>query len=199
MPPVSPDPPALLPPVRPEDLDDEALAFLKKWSGGPIDPKTNPPLLTFAHHPKLADAFSRFNLHVLMGTTLSVRQRQIAIMRTLWLGKAVYAWSSHLRTSLQAGLTPDMYRPIQVGADDPYFSDFERTLVRAVDELVERGKVSPPTLDALRTEWDERQLLDFLFTVGCYVMLGGVMRTTGIEREPELLELAERYGAPDAG
>jgi 4-carboxymuconolactone decarboxylase len=38
--------------------------------------------------------------------------------------------------------------------------------------------------------------LDFLFTIGTYVLLAGVMRSTGVEREPELLELAEKYGAP---
>ena len=196
---LTPDPPARLPPLSPDKFDEEVVAFLKKWSGGPIDPKTNPPLATFAHHPKLAEAFSRFNLHVLMGTTLPIKQRQIAIMRTLWRCKAVYAWSSHLRTSLQAGLQPDLYRPIQVGAEDPYFSGFERTIVRATDELVDDREVSRSSWEALGAEWNERQLLDFLFTVGCYVMLGGVLRTTGTEREPELLELAERYGAPGDG
>jgi hypothetical protein len=49
---------------------------------------------------------------------------------------------------------------------------------------------------ALAAQWNNSQLLDFLFTVGTYVLLAGVMRSTGVEREPELLELAEKYGAP---
>ena len=54
-------------------------------------------------------------------------------------------------------------------------------------------------MEALRAEWNDRQILDFLFTVGCYVMRGGVLRTAGTEREPQLLEPAARYGAPDEG
>ncbi|HET8711517.1 MAG TPA: hypothetical protein VFM32_09080 [Spongiibacteraceae bacterium] len=42
-----------------------------------------------------------------------------------------------------------------------------------------------------------RQILDFLFTVGAYILCALVFNALRIEREDELLELAERYGAPD--
>jgi hypothetical protein len=46
-------------------------------------------------------------------------------------------------------------------------------------------------------EWSDQQMLDFLFTVGVYVAVAGVMRSCGVERQPELLELAQKYGAPE--
>jgi hypothetical protein len=46
-------------------------------------------------------------------------------------------------------------------------------------------------------EWTNQQMLDFLFTVGAYTTIAYVMRSTGVQRQPELLELAERYGAPE--
>ena len=39
-------------------------------------------------------------------------------------------------------------------------------------------------------------LMDFLFTVGAYALLGMVCNALRIEREDALLELAEKYGAP---
>jgi hypothetical protein len=39
-------------------------------------------------------------------------------------------------------------------------------------------------------------MLDFMFTVGAYAMIAGVMRSTGAERLPDLLALAEQYGVP---
>lgn len=196
---TEPDPPARISPLTQDRFDDDVRKFLARWTGGSfsMDPKDNPPLLTFAHHPRLAELFSRLNIHLLTTSTVPLKQRQIAIMRTCWRCKAVYMWSSHLRTSVQFGLSPEMYRPIQVGADDPYFTGFERTIIRATDELVDDRKVGDASWDALRAEWNEQQMLDFLFTVGCYVMTAGVMRSLGIEREPELLELAARYGAPE--
>ncbi|MEZ5737533.1 MAG: carboxymuconolactone decarboxylase family protein [Novosphingobium sp.] len=186
-----------MPQIRPEEYTDETRAFFAQWTGGIFkDADKNPVLRTFAHHPQLANAFSPLNIHLLSTNTLPVKLRQIAIMRTAWLCKATYMWSSHLQTSVSCGLSPEMYGPIQRGADDPYFTDFERTVIRATEDLVNDRKISDANWDALRAEWNEKQMLDFMFTVGCYVMVAGVMRSTGAERLPDLLELAEEYGAP---
>jgi alkylhydroperoxidase family enzyme len=178
-------------------LTDEMRAFLAKWTGGIFQKADqNPVLLTLAHHPQLAEAFSRLNIHLLSSSTLPVRQRQIAIMRTAWICKATYMWSSHLNTSLRCGLSPDLFRPIQVGASDPYFTEFERSVIGATEELVEAHQVSDAAWQALATQWNAQQMLDFLFTVGAYVTVAGVMRSTGVQRNADLLALAERYGAP---
>jgi 4-carboxymuconolactone decarboxylase len=195
---VQPDPPARMPPVEPEDYTDETRAFFARWTGGFLGgAEANPVLRTFAHHPKLADVFSQFNIHLLLDNTLPVKQRQIAIMRTAWLTRAVYMWSSHLNTSMSCGLSPEMFEPIKAGADDPWFTEFEKTVVRATDDLVNDRRISDENWNALMQEWDNRQMLDFMFTVGCYVAIAGVMRSIGARRDPDLLELAEKYGAPE--
>lgn len=191
------DPAPRLPPVQPDDFTDETRAFFDQWTGGFFkDADRNPVLRTFAHHPALANAFSALNVHLLSSNTLPVKLRQIAIMRTAWICDATYMWSSHLNTSRLCGLAPDMYEPIQRGADDPYFTPFERIVMLATDELVKDHRVQDGTWQVLAAEWNERQLLDFLFTVGCYAMVAGVMRSTGVQRETDLRALAEQYGAP---
>jgi alkylhydroperoxidase family enzyme len=194
---VHEDPPARLPEIEQDELDDEARAFLAKWAVGAFkDADRNPVLRTFAHHPKLADLFSQLNIHLLTTSTLPVKQRQIAIMRTAWLCGSRYMWSSHLNTSLLFGLDEAMFAPVRHGPDDPYFTPFEREIVLATDEMVRDRTLSDATWAALAAEWDERQMLDFLFTVGTYVAIAGVMRATGVRRQPDLLALAERHGAP---
>lgn len=191
------DPPPRLPPLQPEDFTDETRTFFGRWSGGFFqDADKNPPLMTFAHHPHLADLFSQFNIHLLTTNTLPVKERQIAIMRTVWLCGSTYAWSSHLNTSTLCGLSTEMYRPIQAGPDDPYFTAFERTVLRATEELVRDHRVGDESWALLAQEWNEQQLLDFLFTVGAYVLTSGVMRSTGIQRDEQLRTLAAEFGAP---
>jgi alkylhydroperoxidase family enzyme len=188
-----------MPQIGRDELSEEARAFLNKWTGGIFsDADKNPVLRTFAHHPALAEVFSPLNIHLLSTNTLPVKLRQISIMRAAWQTKATYMWSSHLQTSVSCGLSPEMYGPIQNGPDDPYFTELERVVMRATDDLVFDRNVSDESWDALAAEWDEKQLLDFLFTVGCYVMVAGVIRSTGVQRDAELIDLAEKYGTPES-
>lgn len=192
-----PDPPARMPPLTSQTCFEEARQMFERWASGPFKGSDqNPVLWTLAHHPQLADLFSALNIHLLSTTTLPLRERQIAIMRTAWLCEARYMWSSHLRTSLRRGLEPELFKPLQVGAADPYFTEFERTVILATEDLVRDRLIGAANWKELAAHWNDKQLLDFMFTVGTYVLVAGVMRSTGVQREPELLELGARYGAP---
>jgi 4-carboxymuconolactone decarboxylase len=84
---------------------------------------------------------SRYDVgHLLSTTSLPLRERQIAIMRTAWICDAWYMWSSHPRTSPRRGLEPELFGALQVGASDPYFTEFERTVIHATEDLA-RGQV----------------------------------------------------------
>jgi alkylhydroperoxidase family enzyme len=191
------DPDPRLAPIKPEEFTDETRQFFDRWTGGFFkDADKHPVLRTFAHHPKLADLFSQLNVHLLTTNALPVKQRQIAIMRAAWITKATFMWSSHLNTSVLVGLEPDMFEPLKVGASDPYFTDFERTIIRATEELVNERDISDANWEALMKEWDNAQMLDFIFTVGTYVTVACVMKSARVQRMPELIALAERYGAP---
>lgn len=194
---LQPDPPARLAPISRDEFTEQTQAFFNQWSDGFFqNVDANPVLCTLAHHPALANAFSPLNVHLLTANTLPVKQRQIAIMRCAWLCGATYVWSSHLRTSARCELGPDMYEPVQRGADDPWFTDFERSVIRATDDLVNDHLISDSNWQALAAEWNKQQLLDFMFTVGCYVMLSNVTNSAKVERKQDLLELAGNHGAP---
>ncbi|HEX8058409.1 MAG TPA: hypothetical protein VF481_17215 [Novosphingobium sp.] len=195
---LQPDPPARMSQIRDDEFTDATRAFFGQWTGGIFkNADQNPVLRTFAHHPVLANAFSPLNIHLLgPNNTLPVKLRQIAIMRLAWVTKATYMWSSHLNTSKSCGLTDEFYAPVQRGADDPYFTPLEATVIRATEDLLNDYKISDANWNILMAEWTEQQMLDFLFTVGCYTMIAGVMRSTGAERQEDLLELAAQYGQP---
>jgi len=63
-------------------------------------PKGLNVLGTFAHHPELTAAFMRFNAHVLYGSTLSPRQRELAVLRVAALRDATYEWEQHALMAL---------------------------------------------------------------------------------------------------
>jgi len=63
------------------------------------------------------------------------------------------------------------------------WSDEDRTLLRAVDQLCERTQIDDETWAALASRFDRRQLMDLVFTIGHYVMLAMALSAFGVEVE----------------
>ena len=136
--------------------------------GRPERPRGTNVMGTFAHHPDLASAFFGFNGHILYGTTLSLRQRQLLVLRVATVRQARYLWLQHLAHKDDAGLSDADIARIAFGPDAPMLDPFEALLLRAVDELIGAGRVGPETWAGLAAGLEPRQILDVIFTVGCY-------------------------------
>jgi alkylhydroperoxidase family enzyme len=149
-------------------------------------PKGLNVLGTFAHHPVLARAYHTFNGHVLFGTTLSPRERELLVLRVAAVREAEYEWVQHKVIGADVGLTPEEIERVADGPDAPGWSPIDAAMVRAVDELVRDAQITDETWATLAGELDERQLLDLIFTVGAYDLLAMVMRSVGMELDADL-------------
>ena len=197
---IKKDPPARIPRIAPEQKTEQMLDIISLFAGpGRINVDENHVLNTFVHHPPLAEHFLLFNRYLLMESSLPVRLRQIAIMRVTWLRGARYIWSSHLRTSLRNGLSGEEFEPAKIGSSSDYWNAEERVVLQATEQLTASGTLDDAHWAALTEFLDRQQIMDFLFTVGTYALLGQVCNAIGIEREDALLELAEQYGCPEVG
>ncbi|MET9830827.1 carboxymuconolactone decarboxylase family protein [Streptomyces sp. NPDC006385] len=163
-----------LPPVPYEEWDAEALRPL---TGGRRVPPSN-ALGLLVRHPALARAFLTFNTHLLARNTLPEKTRELAILRVAWRRRCRYEWAQHVLIGRRVGVTEEELAQVRAGTG---------TLVnRAVDELDSDFGLSDATYDELAKELDERQLLDFVFTVGAYGTLAMAFNTFGLELDPGL-------------
>ena len=194
---VKRDPPARMPRIETDQKTEEIWEIIRLFAGpGRLNVDENYVLNTFVHHPPLARQFLLFNRYLLMESTLPVRLRQIAIMRVAWLRNARYVWSSHLRTSLRNGLSGEDFDPIKTGAESDHWSLTEQVVLRATDQISATGDLDDVIWGALGQHLDRKQIMDFLFTVGAYTLLSQVCNALRIEREDDLIILAEQYGQP---
>jgi alkylhydroperoxidase family enzyme len=136
---------------------------------------------TLAHHPKLLKRWLVFGNHVLFKSSLSPREREMAILRTGKLCNSEYEWGQHVVIGRQIGLTDDEIRRIAEGPDAAGWTEHEANLLRAVDELHRDYRISDATWSALSTRYDKQQLLDLVFAVGQYTMVSMALRTIGVE------------------
>ena len=142
--------------------------------------KANNALSTLAHHPALAKAFLRFNVHLLYSSTLPPRIRELAILRVAHRRECAYEWSHHVGMAKDEGITDEQIAALQRGeAADA----FDRTVITAVDELDERSRLSDQTWAELGEHLNDQQRMDFVFTVGCYTLLAMAFNTFGIQLE----------------
>src|SRR5262249_15245927 len=152
----------------------------------PNRPKGLNALGTLAQHPTLTTAFHTFNGHILFGTTLSPRQRELAVLRVAARRDATYEWTQHAVLAGDAGIAPEEVERVAAGPDADGWSVLEAAIVRAVDELVDDAMITDQTWAALAAELDVEQLMDLVFTVGNYDLLAMAFRSFGVQLDDDL-------------
>ena len=183
-----------IPPRPKDDWDaemDEALDALRSpgSSRKPGEPRRERPssniLGTFAWHPALAKAWFTFNTQ-LSYSTLTGRDREMLTVRIAWLRRGEYEWAQHVRMAKSAGLSQEEIDAIMAGPDSPVWEPRDAALLRSVDELAADHYVSDETWQRLAKDFDRKQLMDLVFTVGAYDLLAAAMNTFGLQLDPGL-------------
>lgn len=138
---------------------------------------------TMANHPELSKAWIGFATYLLRNSTLPPRERELLIMRTGWLCQAEYEWGRHHLLAIQVGLTEEEVERIKVGASSKKWSQEDRMLIIAADELHETQKISDATWKVLSQKYSKQQLMDIVFTVGQYNLVAMAINSFGVTLE----------------
>lgn len=141
---------------------------------GPIDrvmPAGMAPLVLFttlARDPRLFGKF--FAGSLLDRGHLSLREREIVILRTSALCGSQYEWGVHVRGfALRAGLSEaQVISTVRGGADDAVWSDDDRLLLRLCDALHRQSDVDDALWSALRARHADGALIELLMLAGFY-------------------------------
>ena len=141
---------------------------------------------TLAHHPKLFKRWLVFGSYLLMKSSFPARERELAILRIGWLCRAEYEWGQHVLIGKQEGLLDEEIARIPSGPDADGWSDRDRVILSAVDELHDDAFIGEPTWQALAAHFDTEQLLDLVFTVGQYNLVSMVLNTLGVQLDERL-------------
>ena len=139
---------------------------------------------TLANYPELSRAWGRFARHVLSESSLPPRERELVILRMGWNCRSGYEFGQHRRIGQEAGLTLEEVERVKQGPDAEGWSDHERALLRATDELHADAFISDDTWSALAARYDTQQLMDVVFAAGQYNLVSMALNTLGVQLEP---------------
>lgn len=138
---------------------------------------------TLVRHPDLLKRWLVFASHLLGASTLPARARELVILRTGYRCKSDYEWGQHAYIARLVGISDEEIRRVVEGPNAPEWDPFDATLLRAADELHDDHCISDATWAALSARYDEKQLIDLVFTVGQYTLVSMVLNTLGIQGE----------------
>lgn len=162
-----------LEPVDPETLDEE--------TGRIVPPGALNIFRTLAHHPKLLKRWLVFGNHVLAKSTLPERERELVILRVGWRCAAEYEFGQHTLIGRDAGITDDEVVALTRPLDEHPWSDADRNLLTAVDELHADQCITDRTWSSLQERWDDQQVLDLIFTAGQYTLVSMALNSCGVQ------------------
>lgn len=185
------DAPPRIPPIPSSEWNGAVRNVLKIMEGpveGPVAPENASQfniILTLANHPDLAIPFLTFNKYLLRSSSLPGRLREVAILRVAHLCRCEYEWSQHARIAHGIGMTLQEIAAVKDGPEASMWSDLERHVLSAVDQLRGESTIREETWNAIALYLDRHQLMDFLFTAGNYMMLAMAMNAMGVELESD--------------
>lgn len=162
------------------------LQFLRRperyLSGAPDAPPMPIVLEMFAHHLPLSASWLPFTEMLASDDALlPAEQRELLILRVAWRTRSGYEWAQHSRMGGDAGLTEQQIEAVREGPAAAVWTPLERTLLAAVDEMIDAHGVGDATWTALAAHFEPAAMFELLFLVGGYLCLAAVLNSIGLQ------------------
>ncbi len=170
--------------------DEETRATLLQYlrrpelylSGAPDAPPMPIVLEMFARHVPLSVSWLPFT-EMLAGedAKLSAEHRELLILRVAWRTRSGYEWAQHSRMGVDAGLTQAQVDAIPEGPAADIWTPLQRTMLTAVDEMLDQHAVGDETWVGLEAHFGPAELFELLFVIGGYLCLATVLNSIGLQ------------------
>jgi alkylhydroperoxidase family enzyme len=168
-----------LPVPRPEELRHDVAELLPLIAPPGREPAATMAVL--ARQPELLSPFLSWAAALALNGVLSHRDHELLALRVASNCASGFEWAEHAEYARAAGLTDDEITRAARPLDEGAWTDAERALLRAADELGIDCDITDATWAALSQHYEAPALVEILFVVGQYTMLSMVANAAGIE------------------
>jgi 4-carboxymuconolactone decarboxylase len=166
-----------LPPLRPDDLDDEQRALrdaLVEGRGERIVTAQGGlagPFGAYLHAPAIGRPMLELGSVLRWGTTIERRLVELAIITIGARWKAEYEWWAHARLALQEGVGQDVVDAIARGEAPPFADDAERAVHAVASQLGADGHLDVATSRAGHELLGDRGMVELVALCGYYSLI----------------------------
>lgn len=145
-----------------------------------------PPLLLFrtvAHNPRVLQRFLAGGL--LDRGSITLRVRELMILRTCALCGAEYEWGVHVATfgSKAAWTLEQIHSTVRGRPQDTCWSDEERSVLRLADQLHATSGVDEEVWQEASSSFAPEQLIELVMLAGLYHAVSFLVNALGVQHE----------------
>lgn len=167
-----------IPPLDPAQFSEEQSHLVGDWKH-----------LLFSQvlirHPDMYRTFLPHLAQLVTQSVLPARDRQIVCLHMLELCNDVYEKTHHIIISRKVGLSEEEISSFITGEGNA-LKDFDRVVLKATQELHRDQCISDTTWQQLSERYSQEQLMEIVFLGGCYLTMGMLTRSFGMQLEPDL-------------
>lgn len=120
------------------------------------------------NNPEMVRANKPIGNFFIVEGSLPARDRELMILRVAWLAKSPYEWGEHVKIAKAAGVANREIDDIVIGSAASTWSEHDRALLGAVEELHADAMISDASWDVLKKAYDRRQLVEVPMLIGQY-------------------------------
>ncbi len=135
-------------------------------------------------HPELYEKVADVSVQLMARTSLPRRDLELVVLRTDWLCQSPYNWGEHVRIAKRFGVTTQEIERITLGSIATGWSEHDRALVRAAEELHENAAISDATWNTLSAVFDEKQMFELIVLVGQFSLVTYFQNTLRLRLSP---------------
>lgn len=145
--------------------------------------------LTLLNNLRLFRVWVRFAAKLMPHGEIERRDTELVILRVAWNCRCRYEWGQHVDIGMRAGVTTADIARVAIGPAAAGWSDRERGLLQACDEIHRDRVIGDATWDILASVYDQRRLIEVMMLIGHYEMLAGLLNSTSIPLDARLERL----------
>jgi alkylhydroperoxidase family enzyme len=183
--------PQRIAPLSPEQAGEAAFATLARMRAATAAASSATSLaeipqivLTMLNHPDLHEHFQALSMFLISKGRLPARDRELAILRITWLWQAPFPFGEHVGVGKLAGLTSDEIERVIIGSSAEGWTECERAILRAAEELFEGALISDETWDVLAAHYDPQQLMEVPMLIGQFTNVSFTLNSIRARMRP---------------
>lgn len=136
---------------------------------GAAEVRTLPEIVrTMLRHADLFTCQTDLGIQLLSRGALPPRERELAVLRIGWLCQAPYEFGEHVMVAKKVGVTSEEIEWIIQGSAAPGWSEHDRAVIRATEELYADAMISDATWAVLARRYCDKQLIELPILIGQY-------------------------------